>query len=123
MSKKKSIKFHPKYGLNPTIPICFYCGKDKDEIVALGASYKDEAPARMLLNLEPCDKCKERFKNRTLLVECKGTEPRFENLTGRWAAVWTEALREDLQNKPFLYIGPDLMEELLKNAVDDDGTK
>lgn len=31
-----SIKVSPKYGVNPTIPVCFFCGKPKNEIALMG---------------------------------------------------------------------------------------
>ena len=31
-----SIKLSPKHGLNPTIATCFYCGKDKNELILAG---------------------------------------------------------------------------------------
>lgn len=30
------IEISPKHGLNPTIPVCFWCGKEKNEIALLG---------------------------------------------------------------------------------------
>ena len=32
----KNIKISPKHGLNPLIPKCFFCGKEKNEIAILG---------------------------------------------------------------------------------------
>ena len=40
-----SIKVSPKHGLNPTIPQCFWCGKDKSEIALLGKMDKEDSPA------------------------------------------------------------------------------
>ena len=31
-----SIKLSEKYGVNPTIPVCFFCGMPKNEIALLG---------------------------------------------------------------------------------------
>ena len=31
-----AIKVSPKYGLNPTIPVCFWCGKERGEIALMG---------------------------------------------------------------------------------------
>lgn len=58
-----SIKLSPKHGLNPTIPICFWCGKDKNEVALMGKINKkdSEAPRRLIINYDPCDKCKELF--------------------------------------------------------------
>lgn len=60
-----SIKISPKHGLNATIPICFWCGNEKNEIALLGKiDRKDsEAPRRVVLDYEPCDKCKEIFSH------------------------------------------------------------
>jgi len=58
-----SIALSPKYGVNPTIPVCFWCGEEKNEIALLGRigngrRHEDfEAPMHMVLDYEPCDKC------------------------------------------------------------------
>ena len=58
-----SIKVSPKHGLNPTIPQCFWCGKDKNEIALFGKMDRQDSPAprHVILDYEPCDKCKELF--------------------------------------------------------------
>lgn len=58
-----SIKLSPKHGVNPTIPICFWCGEEKNEIVLMGKIDKkdSEAPRKIITDYEPCDKCKELF--------------------------------------------------------------
>jgi hypothetical protein len=56
------IILHPKYGVNPTIPICIYCGKEKNEVALLGAAYKEEAPMYMIIDHEPCDSCKKKVE-------------------------------------------------------------
>ena len=40
---KMSLRLHPNHGLNPTIPLCFLCGKEKNEVVLLGSSYKKDS--------------------------------------------------------------------------------
>lgn len=56
-----SIKLSPKHGLNPCIPVCFWCGQEKNEVAMLGKIDKEdsEAPRKLILNYDPCDKCKE----------------------------------------------------------------
>lgn len=58
-----SIKVSPKHGVNPTIPICFWCGKEKNEVALLGKIDKEdsEAPRRVLLDYNPCEVCAELF--------------------------------------------------------------
>ena len=73
-----NIRLSPKYGLNPTIPVCFWCGEEKNEIALLGrlSSKKTvktawdgestkavdsdiEAPRHCVIDYEPCDECKK----------------------------------------------------------------
>jgi hypothetical protein len=58
---KNDIKLHKEHGLNPTIPICVFCGEDKNEIALLGADYKGEAPMHMAIDNEPCEECQEKL--------------------------------------------------------------
>jgi hypothetical protein len=59
MAKEPSIKLHPKYGVNPTMPVCFLCGKDTGEILLLGAAYKEEAPMKMTNEEIYCESCQK----------------------------------------------------------------
>lgn len=53
------ITLSKKYGLNPTIPVCFFCGQPKNEIALMGRLKDDvEAPKQACINYEPCEKCK-----------------------------------------------------------------
>lgn len=89
MSRNGSIELSPKYGVNPTIPVCFWCGKEKNEIALMGRVRKKdtrntaygtrstrtvdndvEMPMHVVLNYEPCDCCKEQFKQGVQLIEC-----------------------------------------------------
>lgn len=120
-----SISLHPKHGLNPTIPACFYCGKDKDMIALLGAEYKEEAPMHMVIDIEPCDQCKEKYADYTLLVEVKSHDDylsaqrrkKHPQPTGRWCAIRKECLNI-AEPSPVAYVGPETMNFLLeKNGV------
>lgn len=84
----KGIELSPKHGVNATIPVCFWCGKEKNEIVMLGrVRERDphtgkavrgsdvEVPMRMVLNYEPCDCCKEKFEQGVHLVEVSTSRP------------------------------------------------
>ena len=108
----KGIELSPKHGLNATIPICFWCGETKNEIALLGRMReKDphtgkavrgsdlEAPMQMVLDYEPCDKCREiRAKGFTLIEvsetpNSKGQPPIQASLypTGRHSVIANEA--------------------------------
>lgn len=57
------IRVSPKYGANPTIPICFWCGKEKNEIALLGRLKGDvEAPHHCVIDYEPCEECQKTWK-------------------------------------------------------------
>ena len=91
------IRLHPKYGVNPTIPVCFFCGKEKNEVALLGAAYQGEAPMRMVIDKVPCDWCQENMTKGIVLVEVEGQdEPRP---TGGYWVIREEAARRILVGK------------------------
>lgn len=143
----KSIPISPKYGVNPTIPVCFYCGKDKNEIALLGRiTEKDprtgrairgsdlEAPMRMILDYEPCDECKANFAlgvaligvsteapdNRQPVPSSDGTEV---YPTGSYAVMKPEAVTRvfggEYKNGDRLYIQDELLKQLTGSAPED----
>ena len=104
MSRRKDeILLSPKHGLNPSMQLCFYCGECKG--IALMGKLKDdkEAPRECVTDLEPCDKCKEKYKEYSLIIEkdtCDDSLP-----TGRWFAIKKEALiDENLRKHPILFM-------------------
>jgi len=82
---------HKEYGVNPTISQCILCGEEKNEIVLLGAAYKDEAPMRMVTSIEPCDKCKDKYlSDGVMLIEAEGNKDK-PMPTGRVIVIKDEA--------------------------------
>ena len=77
MSKKdKGIKLSPKYGVNPCIPICCWCGKEKNEIALLGKLKGDaEAPINAVIDYEPCEECQAKFNLGVVLIEVTKNQP------------------------------------------------
>jgi hypothetical protein len=89
-----SIRLHKEHGLNPTIPTCFICGKEKNEVVLLGAAFKEQAPMHMVLDKSPCDQCKEYMKLGVILISVKdGSDHEDPYRTGGWVVVKKEAAR------------------------------
>lgn len=110
----KGIEVSPKHGLNPTIPVCFWCGKDKNEIALLGrirektknryganVTKQDsdiEAPRRMVLDYEPCDECQKMWDSGVAVIEAQETpimpnQPEIQKgiyPAGRFAVVTVE---------------------------------
>jgi hypothetical protein len=96
---KDSIRLHSKYGVNPTIPVCFICGKDKNEVVLLGAAYKKEAPMHMCLDKEPCEECQKMMKMGVLLVSVQnGTDQNNPYRTGNICVLKQEAAKRLFNN-------------------------
>lgn len=79
------IPMSPNHGLNPAIPVCFYCQEPKNEVALLGyigdkkLGEDIEAPKHVLLDYEPCDKCKEKMAGGIALIEVQG-EPVVDGL-------------------------------------------
>lgn len=89
----RDITLHPEHGINPTIPMCLYCGKEKNEIALLGAAYKGEAPMHMVLDDVPCEACQADFAKGIALFEHNG-----KHRTGRVIVVresWLDAAVTD----------------------------
>lgn len=102
------IKLSPKHGLNPTIPVCFWCGEERNEVALLGhigdgRKHEDfEAPMHMVIDYEPCEKCRANMALGVTLMEAtnkpnsvtkvemqKGVYP-----TGRYVVIKREAARK-----------------------------
>lgn len=104
----KGTTLSPKYGVNPCIPVCFYCGEQKNEIALLGrigGKADLEAPKSAVLDYEPCEKCQKIFAQGVLLIEVtdypivQGQPAISQNAypTGRHAVVRPEALVGDFK--------------------------
>ena len=92
---------------------CFYCG-EVTGIALLGKLKNDEeAPKYICNSIEPCDKCKEKFKDFVLILE-KPDEN--SNPTGRWFAVPKEAMHPDFRNSPIAFMLSDEFEEMIRGA-------
>ena len=81
----KGIKLSPKHGVNPSMDLCFWCGQPKGLILCgrmhekKGDRTDVEAPKGMVMNLEPCDKCKENFNLGVQIVEVVDDGSKFHN--------------------------------------------
>ena len=95
----KGIKISPKYGVNPTIPVCFWCGKQKNEIALMGHMKDDiEAPKNMVLDYVPCEECQNHMAMGVAILEAsdhpntEGQPPMQKGVypTSRFVVVTTE---------------------------------
>ena len=99
-----SIILHPKYGVNPTMTQCFYCGKD-DKILLIGNKVKKWIEAGLcdldgamhrsvgVVDMEPCQNCKEYMKAGIILISVKdGSSQENPFRTGGFAVIKESAI-------------------------------
>lgn len=108
-----SIKLSEKYGVNPAIPKCFYCGEDKNEIILVGKLPGDvEAPRGKVWDKEPCVKCAEYMQQGIILISvdvARTTDKANPWRSGGWVVMREEAVRR-------LFTG-DVVEQVCKSRV------
>ena len=101
---EKNLKLSKKYGLNPTIPICFWCGKETGEIALMGEvndieGREIEMPMHAVINYEPCAECASNMKLGVTIIEVTEKPNETTNMpiqhgcypTGRWVVIKFEA--------------------------------
>lgn len=82
------IRLSPKYGVNATIPVCFWCGKERGEIALMGRigngrKHEDiEAPMYSVIDFEPCNQCKEHMAQGFTVMEAT-QHPNQHNSTAK----------------------------------------
>ena len=121
---KDSILLSKKHGVNPSIQLCFYCNECKG-ILLMGKLKDDqEAPRECVTDIEPCDKCKEKYKDYTLIVEVsiEGIDPNRDfKPTGRWAAIKKEYINEKVvKESPVALAVEDTFNTLINRGDNDD---
>lgn len=101
------LKLSPKYGVNPTISACFFCGEDKGIALMGHIHEKDEkgrsirgsdveAPRRMVFDYEPCDKCKKKMAQGITIVEVNPPTGAFNVITKEsFERVFRDLIGED----------------------------
>lgn len=115
-----SIKISQKHGVNPTIPICFWCRKEKNEIALLGKLPGDaEAPrsAWLMGDYEPCDACKKLREQGIDLMEATDfptINPRQPAWHGAYPTGRHMILRENAIRAIFT---PDVADDLCKRRI------
>jgi hypothetical protein len=94
-----SIRLSEKHGVNPTIPVCFFCGEPKDEIVLMGRLKDDKkSPKNVCIDKVPCDRCKKYMEIGVMLISVKDGCTDRENpyRTGNIAVITKEAAKNIL---------------------------
>lgn len=98
----KNILLSEKHGVNPSMTTCFYCG-EVTGIALMGKLKNDEeAPKECCISIEPCDACKEKYKDYCLVVEKDRDE--HANPTGRWFAIKKDQVVDEMRDFPVLFM-------------------
>jgi hypothetical protein len=105
-----SIRLSPKYGVNPSVMKCFYCGEECG--VALPGLLKGdvEAPRSAVWDMNPCPKCEEWMKQGIILLGMDESKSDLKHMpegayrTGLFTVITEEAFkrifRDEGENKP-----------------------
>lgn len=95
-----AIHLSEKHGVNPTIPKCYYCQNDKNEILLLGQLPGDREAPRGIYDAVPCDECANLMKMGIICISIRDGETlgNDENLpnpyrTGGWVVVTEAAIK------------------------------
>jgi hypothetical protein len=132
------VRRHPEHGVNATIPTCFFCGGEKNELILLGANSKritgqDKAPMKgPVFDTVPCDECKRLMGLGVILVSVKDEDEGKENpyRTGGFSVVTEdfikrvvtpEALQNHLLRVRFCYVPDTVYNALGLNQTKPEG--
>jgi hypothetical protein len=103
----KSIKISEKYGVNPTIPLCFICNREKNEVVLMGRLPGDKEapkPGTAVIDKIPCSECEDIMKIGIVMISVRDGEEGSDNpyRTGGWCVVKDSWLEKVVENKELL---------------------
>lgn len=69
-----NISLSPKYGVNPSLMQCFFCGEAYGVVLCGRLPDDSEAPRELCLDREPCSKCKEHMEQGIILVSVRDAD-------------------------------------------------
>ena len=133
MGKKNGdgIRLHPKYGLNPSVGMCFWCGEDTGEILLYGNAVKGEAPMRSVASYAPCQSCASKWEQGFVFLEAD-TKPISEGQpeispgawpTGNYAVINPEAatkiMGDERSRKGIALISPEQFKMLTEKTSEE----
>jgi hypothetical protein len=103
---KGDILLSPKHGINPAIPVCFFCLEDKNEVILPGKMKDDmEAPRGMVWNMEPCERCADLMKEGIMLASVRDGESGDNPYrTGGMVVIDEDAMEELLTEELFAHL-------------------
>lgn len=132
MAKDKGIPLSPKHGVNPSLVLCFWCGKEMG-VALVGRIRKSgdndaEAPRASCFGLEPCDECKANMAKGVHVVEVTEDGSKFDGNrrfalttrggeamwpTGRWVVVSPASMKQSYKAGDRVLCDKEVMDMLL----------
>lgn len=110
----KDLIISNKHGINPSLEVCYVCGKDVG-VILFGALKGDvEAPRRACLNKEPCAECKNWMGQGVICISVdpvKSTDKEDPWRSGGWVVLKDEAVTRWLGHNE------ELLSDVLKRRV------
>ena len=96
--RRRGLRLSPKHGVNPVIPLCFFCLKPKKEVILAGYIKGDaEAPHSVVWDRNPCNTCAEYMCQGIIFISVKDGETEDNPYrTGGWIVVTEDAMRRIL---------------------------
>ena len=137
-----SVILDEKYGVNPTMSNCFYCGKEKD-IILVGRANKKMYDAGLcspdgemkksigVIDMEPCSECAKYMEDGIIIVSVKDGDTNDNPYrTGNMVVVQEdfiqratdEPLTSDILKKRFTYMEDEVWNALGFPKGDEDET-
>jgi len=96
----KSIRLHPTRGLNPKLVVCYFCHREKNELVLLGnvaSSNREVQDSKYLVvDKKPCEWCRENMAKGIVLVETSKDSTGEIVIRGGYAVVTEKFIRRTL---------------------------
>lgn len=93
-----SIRLSPKYGLNPSLMLCFFCQEAKGVAVPGLMRGDVEAPHKAAWDMEPCDKCKGWMADGVIFISVRDGESGDNPYrTGGWCVVTEDFIKRAVQ--------------------------
>ena len=94
----KGIRVSPRHGVNPSMAMCFFCGKSKGLVLLGKLPYDEKAPKECIVDYQPCEECAEHWKEGTPIIRCTAAAiydrpPIVEGVwpTGAWCVISNES--------------------------------
>lgn len=63
------LRLHKKYGVNPSLGVCFWCRRETGEVLLLGANGGKKAEMYTVVSYDPCPACEKIWERGIALIK------------------------------------------------------